>query len=161
MRWLLPHPLISAGLFLLWLMLNETVAPGPALVGVVVALIGGRALARLDPGRPRLRRLDLVLRLTGQVVVDIAQSNLAVARVILLRPKGRRAGFIRIPLAMRDPQALAVLALILTATPGSAWTEFDAEEGVLLLHVLDTGEEEEWIRLVRDRYEAPLMEIFT
>lgn len=161
MRWLLPHPLISAGLFLLWLMLNGTIAPGPALVGLVIALIGGWALAPLDPGRPKLRRLDVMLRLTGKVLIDIAASNLAVARIILLRRKDRRAGFIRIPLAMRDPQALAVLACILTATPGSAWAEFDAEEGSLLLHVLDVGEEEEWVRLVRERYEAPLMEIFT
>lgn len=160
MRRVLPHPFVSGALFLLWLLLNETVAPGPALVGLVVALIGGWALALLDPGRPRLRRPGVALRLLGTVLVDIARSNLAVARIILGRRGDRRAGFIRIPLALRDPQALAVLACILTATPGSAWVEFDAEEGWLLLHVLDLGDEEEWVRLVRDRYEQPLMEIF-
>jgi multicomponent K+:H+ antiporter subunit E len=160
MRRVLPHPFISGNLFLLWLLLNETVAPGPALVGLVVAVIGGWALALLDPGRPRLRRPGVALRLAGTVLVDIARSNLAVARIILRRGKDREAGFIRIPIALRDPQALAVLACILTATPGSAWVEFDAEEGWLLLHVLDLGDEEEWVRLVRDRYEQPLMEIF-
>ncbi|WP_149536485.1 Na+/H+ antiporter subunit E [Siccirubricoccus phaeus] len=160
MRKLLPHPLVSAALLLLWLVLDQTLAPGPVLIGSIIALIGGWTLAQLDPGRPRLRRPGVALRLAGQVLLDVARSNLAVARAILGRPKDRRAGFIRIPLALRDPRALAVLAAILTATPGSAWVEYDGEEGCLLLHVLDLGEEEEWMRLVKDRYEQPLMEIF-
>ncbi|RAI59533.1 Na+/H+ antiporter subunit E [Roseicella frigidaeris] len=157
---LLPHPLISLGILLLWLLLNQTLAPGPALVGVAVALFGGWTLALLDQGRPRLRRPGLMLRLAGQVLLDIAQSNLTVARIILGRRANSSAGFIHIPLALRDPQALAVLAAILTATPGSAWVEYDAEAGWLLLHVLDLDDEEVWIRLVKDRYERPLLEIF-
>lgn len=160
MRRLLPHPFVSGSLFLLWLLLNRTLAPGPALVGLAVALIGGWALSLLDWDRPRLRRPGLAVHLAGRVLLDIARSNLAVMRIILARRPERRAGFIRMPLALRDPQALAVLACILTATPGSAWVEFDAEEGWLLLHVLDLGDEEEWVRLVKDRYERPLMEIF-
>ncbi|WP_421992602.1 Na+/H+ antiporter subunit E [Roseococcus sp.] len=161
MRRLLPHPLVSAGLFVLWLLLNRTVAPGPALVGLVVALLGGWSLALLDHARPRIRRPGLALRLLGWVLLDVARSNLAVLRVILQRDGDRRAGFVRIPLALRDPQALAVLACILTATPGSAWVEYDSEEGWLLLHVLDLeAEGGDWVRFVKERYEAPLMEIF-
>ena len=160
MKRLLPHPFISAAILVLWLLLNQTARPGPALVGLAVALAGGWALALLDPGRPRLRHPGVALRLAGTVLLDVAHSNLAVLRIILGGRRDRRAGFIRIPLALREPQALAVLACILTATPGSAWVEFDTEEGWLLLHVLDMRDEEEWIRLVRDRYERPLMEIF-
>ena len=161
---LLPHPLVSLTIFVLWMMLNETMAPGPALVGVLVALLGGRALARVVPTPRRRgapwRRLGVALRLAGAVAVDIARSNYAVARVILGRRPERRAGFIRIPLALREPEALAMLACILTATPGSAWVDHDPETGILLLHVLDLVEEEEWVALVKQRYEAPLMEIF-
>ena len=48
----------------------------------------------------------------------------------------------------------------LTATPGTAWLEYEQEGGRLLLHILDLRSEEEWQELVRDRYEALLMEIF-
>lgn len=157
---LLPHPFVSAGIFLLWLLLNQTAAPGPALVGIAVALLCGWALSRLGQARPRLRRPGVALRLAWHVLIDIGRSNLAVARIILLPRADRRSGFIRIPLALRDPQALAVLACVLTATPGSTWAEFDEEEGWLLLHVLDVGDEEEWVRVVKERYERPLMEIF-
>ncbi|WP_419898720.1 Na+/H+ antiporter subunit E [Roseomonas sp. USHLN139] len=161
LRWILPHPLVSAGLFAMWLLLAESLQPGPALVGLVVALVGGRALALLQPEPVRLRRPGLMLKLAGAVLVDVARSNLAVALVVLKPRPERHAGFIRMPLALRDPHALAMLACILTATPGTAWVEFDVEDGELLLHVLDLVDEAEWIRIVKERYEQPLLEIFS
>lgn len=160
MKALLPHPFVSAFIFVMWLLLSETLQPGPALVGAVVALLGGWALALLKPGRPGIRRLRSALPLAGNVVVDIIRSNIGVARVILGQTKNQRSGFVHIPLAMRNPNGLAILACILTATPGTAWLEFDAEEGWLLLHVLDLIDEETWVDIVKNRYEKPLMEIF-
>ncbi|EHL99466.1 putative monovalent cation/H+ antiporter subunit E [Acetobacteraceae bacterium AT-5844] len=160
MRRLLPHPYMSASLFLMWMLMNESVSPGPALLGLAFALLGGWALAMLQPLPLRIRRWGTALRLAGVVAVDIARSNLGVALVILHPRADRRQGFIRIPLALRNDTALATLACILTATPGTAWVEFDRESGVLLLHVLDLIDEESWVRIVKGRYEQPLMEIF-
>ncbi|WP_426959025.1 Na+/H+ antiporter subunit E [Muricoccus radiodurans] len=160
MRAFLPHPLVSAGLFVMWLLMEQTVRPGPALVGIVVALAGGWTLSLLRPRQARVGRLGVILRLAGHVAVDVMRSNIGVAQVILLRRKDRRSGFIWIPLTLRDPQALAVLAVILTATPGTAWIEYNAEKGWLLLHVLDLVDEASWVRIVKERYERPLMEIF-
>jgi len=160
MKSLLPHPFVSGFIFVMWLLLSETMQPGPALIGAVVALLGGWALALLKPAPVGVRRLRPLLRLTGKVIVDILRSNIGVARVILGQRKNRRAGFVHIPLALRNPNGLAVLACILTATPGTAWLEFDAEEGWLLLHVLDLIDEDSWVDIVKNRYEQPLMEIF-
>lgn len=160
MRWLLPHPVISGVLFVFWLLASRSIAPGPALVGAVFALVGGWALAMLDLPKVRLRRPGLILRLAGHVVVDIVRSNIAVASIVLSRRPSSRAGFLRIHLELREPHALATLACILTATPGSAWLEFNPDDGWLLIHVLDLIDEEEWVRIVKERYEAPLLEIF-
>lgn len=160
MRWLLPHPVVSAGLFVFWLLASRSVAPGPVVVGAIIAVLGGWALALLDPPRVRIRRPGLILRLLGRVFVDIIRSNIAVARIVLSRKPARRAGFMHIRLSLREPHALAALACILTATPGTAWLEFDPEEGWLLLHVLDLIDEAEWVHIVKERYEAPLLEIF-
>lgn len=160
MRRLLPHPFMSASLFVMWMLLNETASPGPALVGLVLSLLLGWALAILAPPRSRIGRLGGLPRLLAHIVVDIARSNLAVATVILRPRKDRRQGFIRVQLALRDQNGLAALACILTATPGTAWVEYDAETGWLLLHVLDLIDEESWVRIIKDRYEQPLMEIF-
>jgi multicomponent K+:H+ antiporter subunit E len=161
MRRLLPYPLIWACLLLLWVLLNEGLSPGSLLLGALVALFACWGLAMLRPPTSRLRRPAIAMRLLGMVLADIFRSNIAVSRIILnSQQHGRRSGFVSIPLELRDPNGLAVLACILTATPGTAWVEFDSAEGTLLLHILDLVDEESWIGIVKNHYERPLMEIF-
>ena len=160
-RWL-PFPLLSAALLAMWLVLNETVAPAQVLLGGLLALAGGRMLALLQPpaGRARFRAAALAA-LFWLVLVDIVRSNAAVVGVVL-RPagRGRVAGFLAMPLEVRHPGALAVLACIITATPGTSWARYDAARNVLTIHVLDLVDEQEWIRQFKQRYERRLKEIF-
>jgi multicomponent K+:H+ antiporter subunit E len=162
MRRILPHPILALFLLIAWLLLLESISPGAVLLGGVIALGGSWALASLAPPRARLRRLAVLPGLLRDVLVEVVRSNNAVARIIL-RPATegtRRSGFVRIPLDMRDPYGLAALACILTATPGTVWAEYDAEEGTMLLHVLDLIDEAEWVRIVKEKWERRLMEIF-
>lgn len=159
-RWL-PFPLLTASLLVMWLLLAGSASPGALLSGLLVALLGARALLALDPERARLRRPRLALRLARVVLVEVLRSNNAVARIILgPGTRDRTSGFVRIPLEMRDPYGLAALACIITATPGTVWVEYDSVTRTMLLHVLDLVEEEVWVRIVKDRYERRLMEIF-
>ena len=162
MRRVLPHPLLALSLLLAWLLLVESISPGAILLGGLLAIAGSWALAALALPRPRLRRLVVLPGLLRDVVVEVVRSNNAVARIILgPAARGtRRSGFVRIPLDMRDPYGLAALACILTATPGTVWVEYDSVESTMLLHVLDLIDEAEWVRIVKERWERRLMEIF-
>ncbi|MGO4386110.1 Na+/H+ antiporter subunit E [Microvirga sp. 2YAF29] len=161
MSWLLPYPLLSAALLILWLLLNQTVSPGHIVLGAVIAVLASWVMAALRPDKPRIRRPGAALRLAGVVLVDILRSNLAVGRIIVRsREPGVNAGFMTIPLDMRSPQGLAVLSVIITSTPGTIWLNYDAAKGTLLLHVLDLVDETVWIRTIKGRYERLLMEIF-
>ena len=83
------------------------------------------------------------------------------AAIILGRRRADRvSGFIHVPLDLRNRYGLAVLAIILTSTPGTLWVQYDRLSGRLLLHVLDLVEEQEWIDLIKGRYERLLLEIF-
>jgi multicomponent K+:H+ antiporter subunit E len=158
---LLPFPIASASLLILWLLLNQTLSPGHILFGAIAALVGGWALAALHTPKARPRRLGAICRLAALVLTDIARSNLAVARIIL--GLGRRrwiSGFVEIPLELRDPYGLAALACIITSTPGTLWVDFNAASGTLTIHVLDLIDKTEWIRTVKSRYERLLLEIF-
>ncbi len=158
---ILPHPLLTLLLVLVWMVLTSF-SPGQLILGSVVAVFAGRAFAALTPDRTRLRRPDLILRLVLIVAADIARSNVAVAQLILTggRHGQRHSGFVHIPLDLREPNGLATLALIVTATPGTAWLDYDPDSGELLLHVFDLVDEAGWIDLVKNRYEALLLEIF-
>lgn len=156
----LPYPVLTASLLLMWMLLTSF-SPGQFLLGAVIATGASRVMAALQPSKPRLRRWQLIPRLAGIVMLDILRSNVAVASIILQgRRRDRVAGFVAIPLDLRDKTGLAVLACIVTSTPGTAWIEHAPDTGILLIHVLDLVDEEEWIGLIKNRYEALLMEIF-
>ncbi len=160
MTTILPHPLLSAGIVAMWLLLNQF-SLGHLLLGGAVALVAGKAMAALEPEAPRVRRLDLAVVLLVTVTWDIVLSNIAVARQILKGPgSGRRAGFVEIDLALESPLALATLAIIVTSAPGTAWLDYDAARKRLLLHVFDLTEADEWQARLNDRYGAMLREIF-
>ena len=157
---LVPFPMVSAGLLVLWLLLNGLSA-GHILLGGTVALIGGWAFAALEPPKMRLRRPLAVLRLTAFVFADIVRSNVAVARLILgLEPRRWASGFVDVPLELHNPYGLATLACIITSTPGTLWVDFNEASGTLTIHVLDLVDETEWVRTIKRRYERLLLEIF-
>lgn len=157
---LLPYPLLTASLLVMWILLNG-LSLGHLLLGGAVAIGASRAMTALQPAKPQLRRWGLIPRLIGSVALDVLRSNIAVASIILQgRRRERVSGFVLIPLNLRDPTGLAVLACIVTSTPGTAWVEYRAGNGSLLLHVLDLRDEQEWIDLIKNRYESLLLEIF-
>jgi multicomponent K+:H+ antiporter subunit E len=157
-RWI-PHPLLAVALLVMWLLLNQSLSSGHILLGTIVALLASGGLAALRPEPVRFVAAAPALGLAALVAADIVRSNLAVARIVLLR-KRRVSGFVRLPLELTNVHALAALACIITATPGTLWVQFDRVSGILLVHVLDLVDEAAWIRLIKSRYEARLLKIF-
>lgn len=155
-------PLLPVFLVLAWLLLNNSVGLGQLLLGVLFAMLIGWAVARLRPLPAWPRRLQVAIGLLVRVSVDIVRSNVAVSSLILCRPFNLQpsSGFIHIPLQLRDPHGLAMLSIIVTATPGTVWSGHDLDSNVLTLHVLDLQDEVAWVRTIKQRYEYSLMEIF-
>jgi multicomponent K+:H+ antiporter subunit E len=161
MKYWLPYPLLSVALLAAWLLLNESFAAGHILLGATLGLGGGLVLAALQPPQGRLRRPAAVTELLFLVLADIVGSNIAVARIVLTPATRQRvAGFLSMPLELRHPGGLAVMACIVTATPGTSWARYDAARNSVTIHVLDLVDEEEWIRTFKQRYERRLQEIF-
>lgn len=159
-RRLLPYPALAVGLLVMWLLLTQSFSPGQVLLGALVATAGNWAMAALHPRTTSIRKWREVVKLAGVVAFDILRSNLAVATIVLTRRSDRTSSFLNIPLDLRNEHGLTILALIITATPGTAWVQFDRASTILTIHVFDLVDEEEWIRLLKSRYEASLMAIF-
>lgn len=160
MRTWFPYPLLSTALFLMWLLLNQSVAPGTILLGIAISTVLAWVMLKLQPARSHVRRLQRIAAFAFHVTVDIIRSNIAVAGIILrARRRPVRSGFVAVDFNFDDENALAVLACILTATPGTAWLEYDRREKKLLFHILDIDNENAWRQTLR-RYEACLREIF-
>lgn len=161
MKRILPAPMLSLALLVLWLLLNRSLSAGNFVLGGVLALAISLLTAGLRPLPVRVRAPGAVLRLALTVMGDTVQSNIAVAR-LLLAPGRRRhpSGFVQIPLELRDANALAVLAVIVSIAPGTAWAELSVDRSVLMLHVLEVDDAAAIAAQIKRRYERPLMEIF-
>ncbi len=153
------YPLLWLGLFAMWLLLSRSLAPGQLLLGALVASFCCWAIATFGLRRPDIRKPGLVLKLFGLVLADIFRSNLAVLQLAVTRREPKSV-FVTIPLELREPNALAVLACIITATPGSAWIDYNARSHTVLVHVLDTEDDIAWVETIKRNYEALLLEIF-
>jgi len=157
---MLPYPLLSLSLVVMWLAINGFTL-GQLILGSIVSVLASWGMAALRPSKPRLRKWYLLPKLVGIVLYDIIRSNIAVVS-LLLGGGGhkRRSDFITVPLDLKDPTALAILAVIVTSTPGTAWLEYNSLSSTVLIHVFDLVEEAEWQDLIKNRYEKLLMEIF-
>jgi multicomponent K+:H+ antiporter subunit E len=153
---------LTVTLVAIWLLLNGELSVMSIAFGVLLALLLVLAIAQLRPVRPRLRHVHLAIPLVATLLVDIVLSNIGVARVVLglTRKQQVRSGFIDIPLELSDPHGLAILAVIVTSTPGTSWAGVAPDGRVLRLHMLDIRDEDEWIRSFKHRYERRLMRIF-
>ncbi|NYE22450.1 Na+/H+ antiporter subunit E [Pigmentiphaga litoralis] len=158
---ILPWPFMSALLLIMWLLLNQTIAFGHIVLGAVLAIALPLLTSSLRPTKARVKRPGVIIKLFLIVTWDSLLSNIAVARIVLGSKKARdNSGFIKVPLDLRDPYGLSTLAVILTAVPGTVWSEFSEDGDILTVHVLDLTDETTSIRTIKDRYEKPLMEIF-
>lgn len=158
-RWL-PYPLLSLLLAVIWLVLNQSLAPGTLLLGALLGIGLGRVYHLLEPPKAHVRNFLLLGRLLLRVAGDIVRSNFAVARLIVHRNRHMRSGFVAIPLTLTDRHGLAVLAGIITSTPGTIWVSHDPDLSILLIHVLDLADPQASIDAIKQRYERPLLEIF-
>ena len=82
---LLPHPLLSATLVIIWLLLVNQLSFGHLLLGIVLGLAVPWYTARFWPDHVHVRRPWLLMRFIAVVLYDILVANVAVARLIMGR----------------------------------------------------------------------------
>ncbi len=157
---LLPHPGLSAFLLVLWLLLNNSAAPGHLVLGALLGVLIPLFTRRFWPERLGLARPGLMLRFSGRVLWDILVANFAVARVVLGPRSAIRPAFLRVPLDIHDDFPVTVLASVVSLTPGTVSADIDAERRYLLVHALSVSDTEALAQDIKARYEAPIKEIF-
>lgn len=155
----LPTPWLSLLLWVLWLLLNSSIAWGHILLGGILAVV---IPLLTHPFWDRQPDLHKPLKLAGyilKVLWDIVVANFHVAYLIL---SGRplRQAFVKIPLCLTQEYPITILASTISLTPGTVSTEVAPDKTYILVHALDVADEAALIAEIKARYEAPLQEIF-
>lgn len=169
MKRLFPMPLLSLAIGALWLALNNTLAPGHWLLALLLGWLVphfGRPAAEMAPAVSAPRRLWLGTRLLARLLTDILLANLSVAKRILFIPERSLSPcLVTVDLRLEAPMAVALLAGIVTLTPGTVSADI-AEAGDdasgrfrLLVHALDAPEPAALVAEIRERYEDLILEM--
>ncbi len=160
-RRLIPHPLLSIMLTLVWFGLVNKFTLGNLLLGAALGIIIPVLTAPYWPNRPKLGRPLSVIKYALIVLWDIIVANVQVAWIILFkRNANMRSCWITVPLDLTSPEAITVLAGTITMTPGTVSAMLAADSRAILVHCLHSDNPEADRDRIKQRYERLLQEIF-
>lgn len=160
-RKLFPHPGLSMVLILVWILLWNRYSIGVLMLGLVIGLLVPLLTAPYWPNRPRLRFGWAIIDYLMVVLWDIVTANFHVARIILFRRnRDLRSAWLAVPLDLRSPEAITVLAGTISLTPGTVSADVSGDGRALLVHSLDVVSREGEVQRIKDRYERRLARIF-
>ena len=158
---LLPHPLLTLLLSVIWQLLVNRFSLNSLLFGFFLGLLIPFVTQPYWPNRPKLKS---PLRLAGYVLLvfwDIVVANIIVARIILFMPNSKRQpAWVEVPLDIRTPEAIAMLGGTITMTPGTLTADISADGHYLLVHCLHAPDTAAVRDDIKSRYETRLKEIF-
>lgn len=158
---ILPMPYQSVLIFVVWLMLNNSISPGHILLGLVLALLIPYLTAPLRIPQPDIARPLKLLPYILLVMKDVVVANLQVALLVLGPTKNIKPGFIAVPLDIRQDLPVTMLASTVTMTPGTVSAEISQNNEYLYVHVLHLPEDpQKVIDYIKNQYEVRIKEIF-
>ncbi|PIE44383.1 MAG: Na+/H+ antiporter subunit E [Gammaproteobacteria bacterium] len=157
---LLPMPLHSLLLFVVWLLLNNTLAPGHLVLAAFLAIVIPLMIFGMQDPQPGFRKPIVTIRFITRVIGDIIVANIEVALLVVGSSRSLNPAFVAVPLELRYEFPITVLTSTVSLTPGTVSAEVSQDKQWLYVHVLNLKDEDELIASIKQRYERPLMEIF-
>lgn len=156
----LPHPLLTLLIAAVWILLNQ-LTWGTVLLGLVLGVVIARITSAYWPDRPHIGSPLTIIEYALIVLWDIVIANFQVAYLILFRRGSTlRSRFVTVPLDVRTPEAITALAGTVTMTPGTVSADLSADGRALLVHCLETNDEDATVARIKSRYESRLKRIF-
>jgi len=160
-NWLLPHPFLTLLLAIVWVLLQNEVSAGMVVFGIILGIIIPRMTSIWWPDTPKGFSLGKMFSYSLIVMWDILIANIQVAWIVLTVPNSKlKPAWIVVPLEVRQPEAITMLAGTITLTPGTVSADLSSEGHSLLVHVLHTDDPDAVLDEIKTRYERRLTEIF-
>ena len=157
---LLPMTGHSFLLLFVWLLLNNTVAPGHLVLATFLAIAIPLMTSGMQDPQPSFQKPFAIIRYIFVVIGDIIAANFEVALLVIGPAKLLKPAFVAVPVDIEHELPITILASTVSLTPGTVSAEISEDRQWLYVHVLNLSDEEELITSIKQRYERPLKEIF-
>ena len=140
-------------------MLSHSIDPCDLLIACVLAIVIPKLVNPFIVSTPNIRWKGTI-NLFFIVLWDIIVSNFVVAKLVLGPKRNLTPKWFRVPLETKHEQVNALLAMIISTTPGTVSAGIDQERGDILVHALSSQDPEQDIAMIKQRYESRLIHIF-
>lgn len=155
----LPMPFHSLLLFVVWLLMNNSISPGHIVLASFFAITIPLLVNSMRDEQPKIKKPWLAVRYFFLVLRDILVANIQVAILVLGPIKKLQPGFVSIPLDIDSDVGITVLASTVSLTPGTVSVEVSEDRKWLYIHALHLDNEQDLIDEIKQRYERPIKEI--
>lgn len=147
---------------LIWAAITGNFTALNLLLGAAVGVGATLLLRHSFGGAPVLRRLRRILSLT---VLFLYELNVSAVRVglIVLTPDLRsalRPAIVAFPLTVKSDAEIALLANLITLTPGTLSVDVSDDRSTLYVHVLNLASRERLIADIAGGFERKVQEVF-
>ena len=161
MRRIFPHPILTVVLTVTWLLLVNGWSLNSLVFGFMLGVLIPFLTQPYWPQQSKMKHPGKILAYVGVVLYDIVVANVIVAKIVLFKSNAKRhPAWVTIPLDLRTPEAITLLAGTITMTPGTVSADLSAEGHALLVHCLDAPDPDAVRDEIKERYESRLKEIF-
>lgn len=158
-RWF-PHLTLSLFMLVLWLLLVNEISAGQLVLGAILAWLIPWLTQAFWPEYLTLRHPEAALKFILFVLWDIVIANLLLAKRILGPVDKLQPGFLVVPLDIEHEFTITILASAISLGPGTVSADLSMDGHYLLVHSIHITDTETAIADIKQRYEAPLKEIF-
>lgn len=156
-----PHPFLTLLLTVVWLLLVNGFSINSLLFGAFLGVLIPFITSPYWPDMPRISHPLKVVEYFFIVLWDIVVANFIVAWLILFRSNADlKQAWVTVPLDLKTPEAITVLAGTITLTPGTVSSDISDEGHAILVHCLNAPDPQAVVDEIKMRYERRLKEIF-
>lgn len=148
--------LLVAGL---WVLVTGDAGWPNALLGYLVGLGLLFWLWPAGDGRRYFRKLPAIAGFAAFFLWELLLSSVRVAYDVITPPPQRRPAVICVPLDVRSDIAIALLANLVTLTPGTVVLGFTPDRSTMLIHAMFAPDDETVRRQIKDGFERRVKEL--
>jgi multicomponent Na+:H+ antiporter subunit E len=146
-------------LAVVWAAITGTFGLGNLLLGFGVGLLVLSTAGRVVGSGNYVPRLWHALELFAYFLWELVLSNVSVAWDVIRPRPHMQPGVIGIPLDVRSDAEIALLANLVSLTPGSLSLDVSADRQTLYLHVMHLDDPEAVRRKIKDGFERRILAV--
>ncbi len=146
--------MLNLFLMALWVASTGEFTYSNALLGFVIAFIALYWLRGMFRQTSYFQKVPLALKFAGIFAWEMLLANLRVAWEVVTPTALRRPGIVGVPLEARTDLEIAILANIVSLTPGSLSIDVSPDRKTLYVHTMFVDDPEEFRREIKENFES-------